>query len=83
MQTIGVVLRTVDHEIHLGWQHIRSWAESAFTRERKAEIVFISVTLALCAVLLFCLLNAVQNFTITYPSDSLSFSNWQQVIQGI
>ena len=80
MQTVSGVLRTVDQEIHLGWQHIRSWAESVFTRERKAEILVISFTLTLCAVLLFCLLKAAQNFTVVNPSASLSFMYVQQLI---
>ncbi len=64
MQTIGGVLKSVDHEIHLGWQHIRSWAKSVFTRERAIEILFLSLTLAFCALLVFVLHKAVQNSTI-------------------
>lgn len=60
MQTIGSVLKSVDHEIHLGWQHIRSWAETLSTRERTTEILFLSLTLTLCALVLFCLNKAVQ-----------------------
>ena len=80
MQTIGGVLKTVDQEIHLGWQHIRSWAQSVFSRERAAEIVFVAFTLALWALLLLCLLKAAQTFTIVNPSASLSFLNGQQLI---
>jgi len=65
MQTIGGVLNSVDHEIHLGWEHIRSWAKSVFAREMTTEIILVSLTLALCAFVLFCFHKGLQNFTIT------------------
>ena len=65
MQTIGSVLNSVDHEIHLGWEHIRSWEKSVFTRERTTEIILLSLTLALCAFVLFCFHKGLQHFTIT------------------
>ena len=64
MQTIGSVLNSVDHEIHLGWKHIRSWAKRVFTRERTTEIILLSLTLALCVLVLFCFHKGLQNFTI-------------------
>ena len=65
MQTNGSVLNSVDHEIHLGWEHIRSWAKSVFTRERTTEIFLLSITLALCAFVLFCFHKGLQHFTTT------------------
>jgi len=64
MQTIGGVRRSVDHEIHLRWQHIRSWTQSVFSRERMTEFVLLSCTLTLCAFVVFCLHKAVQTVTI-------------------
>jgi len=64
MQTIGGLLNSVDHEIHLGWEHIRSWAKSVFTTEMTTEIVVLSLTLALCAFVVFCFHKGVQNSTI-------------------
>jgi hypothetical protein len=65
MQTIGSVLNNVDHEIHVGWEHVRSWAKSVFTRERTTEIILLSLTLALCAFVLFFFQKGLQHFTIT------------------
>jgi hypothetical protein len=65
MQTIGGVLNSVDREIHFGWKHIRSWAKSVFTRERTTEIILLSLTLALCVLVLFCFHKGLQHFTIT------------------
>ena len=67
MQTIGGVLRSVDHEIHLRWQHIRSRAANVFTREKTTELVLLSCTLTLCSFLVYCLHKAVQNFTMMNP----------------
>lgn len=75
MQTIGGAFKGVDHEIHLRWQHIRSWVESVFTRERITELVFFSFTLTLYAFLLFCLHRAVQNSMLVHPWGSLSYLN--------
>jgi len=66
MQTIGGVLKSVDHEIHLGWEHIRSWAKSVFTRERSIEILLLSLTLTLCALLAFLIHRAVQHSMIMH-----------------
>ena len=65
MQTIGSVLNSVDHEIHLGWEHIRSWAKRVFARESTKEIILLSLTLAICAFVLFCFHKGLQHFTIT------------------
>ncbi len=67
MQTMGGVIKSMDHEIHLRWQHIRSRAESLFTRERMTELAFLSLTLTLCTFLLFYLHKAVQTITIVVP----------------
>ena len=64
MQTIGSVLNSVDHEIHLGWKHIRSWAKNVFTREMTTEIILLSLTLAMCAFILFFFHKGLQYFTI-------------------
>jgi hypothetical protein len=64
MQTIGGVLKIVDHEIHLGWEHIRSWAKSVFTRQMTTEIILLSLTLALCAFVVFYFHKGLQNFTM-------------------
>ena len=67
MQTIGGVLRNVDHEIHLRWQQIRSRAANLFTRERTTELVMLSFTLTLCSFLVYCLHKAVHSFTMMNP----------------
>jgi len=75
MQTIGGVLKGVDHEIHLRWRHLRSRIESVFPRDRMTEVVLLSFTLTLCALVLFGLQQAVQDFTMLKPVGSVSFLN--------
>jgi len=82
MQALGDVLRTVDHEIHLGWQHIQSWTERVFTKERIADIALLLFTLAVSAVLLFYLYRAFQNRTIVAISPCLSSLNSQITVPG-
>jgi hypothetical protein len=75
MQTVGGVLKGVDHEIHLRWRHLRSWIERVFTRDGMTELVLLSFTLALCALVLFGLQRSVQGFTMVNPVGSVSFLN--------
>jgi len=82
MQAIGDVLRTVDQDIRLGWQHIRDWAERLLTSERRAEIALLLSTLTLWVVLLFYLYRAFQNRTIVSISPYLSSLNSQLSIPG-
>jgi len=82
MQTISDALKTVDHEIHLGWQHVREWAESVFTKERITDITVVVSTVAILAVILFAFTRAVQNHTIEGVSPYLSSLNYQQPVPG-
>jgi hypothetical protein len=72
----------VDQEIHLGWQHIQSWTERVFTKERIADIVLLLFTLALWAVLLFYLHRAFENRTIVDISPYLSSLNSELSVPG-
>jgi len=82
MQTIGETLRTVDHEIHLGWQHVREWAERVFTKEMIADVTVVVSTVTILAALLFALNRAVQNHAIEGISPYVSSLNWQQPMPG-
>jgi len=82
MQTIGEALRTVDHEIHLGWQHVREWAARVFTKEMIADVTVVVSTVTVLAVMLFVLNRAVQNHTIEGVSPYVSSLNWQQPTLG-
>ena len=82
MQTIGHALRTVDHEIHLGWEHVREWAKSVFTKERIADVTVVVSTVTVLAVMLFALTRAVQNHTIEGISPYASSLNYQQPTPG-
>ena len=82
MQAIGDVLKTLDQEIQLGWQHIRDWAERLFAGDRTAEIVLLPSMLALCAVLLFYLYKALQSHTIVSISPYLSSLTGQLAVPG-
>jgi len=82
MQTIGETLRTVDHEIHLGWQHVREWASRVFTKEMIADVTVVVSTVTILAALLFALNRGVQNHTIEGVSPYLSSLNWQQPMPG-
>jgi len=82
MQTIGDALRTVDNEIHLGWKHVREWAESVFTKETVADVTVVVSTVTVLAVMLFALTRAVQNHTIEGISLYASSLNYQQPTPG-
>ena len=82
MQTIGEALRTVDHEIHLGWQHVREWAARVFTKQMIADVTVVVSTVTVLAVMLFVLNRAVQNHTIENVSPYVSSLNWQQPKPG-
>ena len=60
MQTVGDIVKSVDREIHLGWQHFLSWAKTVITKESALEVLFLSLTLTLCALVVFFLHKAVQ-----------------------
>ena len=61
MQTVGGVLKTVEHEIHLALQHLQSWAKRVGAREPAQEILFLLLSLTLCAGVVYLLHKAVQN----------------------
>jgi hypothetical protein len=82
MYAITDVLRTVDHEIHLGWKHVREWAESVFTKETIADVAVVVSTVTVLAVMLFALTRAVQNHTIEGISPYASSLNCQQPTPG-
>ena len=82
MQAVGDVLRTVDQEIHLGWRHIRSWAEGVFTKERIANIALLSSIVAILAAVLFSLYRAVQSNTSVDISPYLSSLSWRPPVPG-
>jgi hypothetical protein len=82
MQTIGDALRTVDHEIHLGWQHVQDWAEGVFTKERIAGVTVVLSTVAILAVMLFVFNRAVQNHTIEGVSPYAASLNYQPPVLG-
>jgi hypothetical protein len=78
MQTIGGVLRSEEHEIHLGWRHIQSWLERVFITGRTLEIVLFYFVLTLYAVVLFCLY--FLRYTFTYAKSG---GNWLVVASHV
>jgi len=65
MQPITDVLRIVDRQISLGWHRLRYRAERVFTRERITEIVVVTFTVTIIAVVLLQLIGALRDRTIT------------------
>ncbi len=59
--------RTLKHiHIHLpSKREVKDWIEKVFTRERSADVALTLTVILLCGWLVYCLGNALQNYTFT------------------